>query len=45
MQRDDGCPTCGSKKFEAVKSDSLNKQILVKCNNCKKFWYSDFQIC
>ena len=40
--KDDACPTCGSKKFEIQKSEnsSNSDEIFLKCNNCKKSWYS-----
>ena len=41
MVGDDGCPTCGSAKFEIIESDVFgNGEIHFKCNNCKKFWYT-----
>jgi hypothetical protein len=43
---DNGCPTCGSKKFGMIemKKDIEGLAIWKKqCYNCKKFWHgSDF---
>ncbi len=43
MTNEDECPTCGSKNFEIQKSNESQspEKIFLKCNNCKKFWYSN----
>jgi len=38
---DDGCPTCGSKKYglSELKNNEDSTQLL-QCQNCKKIWRS-----
>ena len=35
---DDGCPTCGSKKYELSKSENNGDKTIqfLQCQNCKK---------
>jgi len=39
---DDGCPTCGSKKYALLKiaNNSDNGIEFLQCQNCKKSWTS-----
>ena len=37
---DDGCPTCGSKKFglSKLENDEDDNNQFLRCQNCKKIW-------
>jgi len=39
---DDGCPTCGSKKYGPTESkNNKDSRIqILECQNCKKIWTS-----
>lgn len=37
---DDGCPTCGSKKYGLSGLKNNEDSTLLQCQNCKKIWTS-----
>ena len=43
MEKDNGCPTCGSKDFGNIQMEKNDDGFSIwkkQCYNCKKFWYA-----